>query len=91
MSRNGLQEKGCRRAWALTCREAALRRVSGTWYFRWRPVKVRGGYEEVAKTYLEVYFGSQRRALAVVILLAICSGEGGAVLAREEDEVDGAC
>jgi len=54
-------------------------------------VKVRGGHEEVAKTYLEVYFGSQRRALAVVILLAICSGEGGVVLAREEDEVDKAC
>jgi len=30
-----------------------------------------------------VYLGSQRSVLAVVILLAIASGEGGAVLVRE--------
>ena len=32
---------------------------------------------------LVVYLGSQRSVLAVVILLAIASGEGGAVLVRE--------
>lgn len=33
--------------------------------------------------YLAVYLGFQRIALAVVSLLAMVSGEGGAVLARE--------
>lgn len=33
--------------------------------------------------YLAVYLGSQRIALAVVSLLAMVSGDGGAVLARE--------
>jgi hypothetical protein len=35
------------------------------------------------KTHLEVYLGSQRSALAVVSLLAMLSGLGGFVLARE--------
>jgi len=41
------------------------------------------GRREVGGTCLVVYLGSQRSVLAVVILLAIASGEGGAVLVRE--------
>ena len=41
-------------------------------------------------THLEVYFGSQRMALAVVSLFAIVRGEGGLVLARDAAVDEGA-
>lgn len=48
-----------------------------------RAVRKAGGRREVGGACLVVYLGSQRSVLAVVILLAIASGEGGAVLVRE--------
>lgn len=45
----------------------------------------------VANRYLDVYFGSQRISLAVVIWAAIAKGEGGAVFAREEEHDAGCC
>lgn len=48
-----------------------------------RAVRKAQGEERWAVACLVVYLGSQRSVLAVVILLAIASGEGGAVLVRE--------
>jgi hypothetical protein len=41
-----------------------------------------GKYRSMPATHLDVYFGSQRIALAVVSLFAIVSGEGGLVAVR---------
>jgi len=51
---------------------------------RWpRAVRKAGRAKRGGGACLVVYLGSQRSVLAVVILLAIASGEGGAVLVRE--------
>ena len=59
--------------------------MGGLEFAGWRPGAVRKVKDEseVGSACLVVYLGSQRSVLAVVILLAMASGEGGAVLVRE--------
>ena len=56
-----------------------------------RPIKLllsRGVQQRFGEgsSYRDVYLESKRKSLAVVSLFAIVSGEGGLVLAREDDE-----